>query len=422
MMNVKPMEQMMIPNNNTHQSNTTSNARPNTILTSNGVSSAGATVSGVSNTNNNTAVVAERKARPQEKLNCPRCNSTNTKFCYYNNYSLTQPRYFCKGCRRYWTEGGSLRNVPVGGSSRKNKRSSSSNILQTTPSSLGLSTTLPDLNPPILFSNQIHNKSKGSSQDLNLLSFPVMQDQHHHHVHMSQFLQMPKMEGNGNITHQQQPSSSSSLYGSSSSPVSALELLRTGVNVSARSGINSFMPSGSMMDSNTVLYTSSGFPTMVDYKPSNLSFSTDHQGLGHNSNNRSEALHNDHHQQETTTTTKMETKYEDMLPVMAEKMDVEEFVSELCKGFSLLADPERDLITAESLRRNSGILGIQGMSKEDAQGMVREGDLDGDGALNQTEFCVLMVRLSPEMMEDAETWLEKALTQELCNHNLSSMP
>ncbi|EOA28618.1 hypothetical protein CARUB_v10024839mg [Capsella rubella] len=122
------------------------------------------------------------------------------------------------------------------------------------------------------------------------------------------------------------------------------------------------------------------------------------------------------------STTKMETKYEDMLPVMADKMDVEDFVSELCKGFSLLADPQRDLITAESLRRNSGILGIQGMSKEDAEGMVREGDLDGDGALNQTEFCVLMVRLSPEMMEDAQTWLEKALTQELSNHNHSSLP
>ncbi|XP_010506673.1 PREDICTED: calcium-binding protein KIC-like [Camelina sativa] len=122
------------------------------------------------------------------------------------------------------------------------------------------------------------------------------------------------------------------------------------------------------------------------------------------------------------TTTKMETLYEDMLPVMAEKMDVEDFVSELCKGFSLLADPQRDLITAESLRRNSGILGIQGMSKEEAEGMVREGDLDGDGALNQTEFCVLMVRLSPEMMEDAQTWLEKALTQELSNHSHSSLP
>ncbi|KAJ0259112.1 Calcium-binding protein KIC [Hirschfeldia incana] len=125
---------------------------------------------------------------------------------------------------------------------------------------------------------------------------------------------------------------------------------------------------------------------------------------------------------ETTTTTKMDTKYEDMLPIMAEKMDVEEFVSELCKGFSLLADPERHLITAESLRKNSRVLGIEGMSEEDAQGMVREGDLDGDGALNQTEFCVLMVRLSPEMMEDAKTWLEKAISQELNNHNHPSLP
>lgn len=57
--------------------------------------------------------------------NCPRCASSNTKFCYYNNYSLSQPRYFCKGCRRYWTKGGSLRNVPVGGGCRKNRRSRS---------------------------------------------------------------------------------------------------------------------------------------------------------------------------------------------------------------------------------------------------------------------------------------------------------
>ncbi|KAJ6361931.1 hypothetical protein OIU78_002354 [Salix suchowensis] len=56
---------------------------------------------------------------------CPRCGSSNTKFCYYNNYSLTQPRYFCKGCRRYWTKGGSLRNVPVGGGCRKNRRGKS---------------------------------------------------------------------------------------------------------------------------------------------------------------------------------------------------------------------------------------------------------------------------------------------------------
>ncbi|KAJ8477810.1 hypothetical protein OPV22_021537 [Ensete ventricosum] len=69
----------------------------------------------------------ERKVRPQpeQSLKCPRCESTSTKFCYYNNYSLSQPRHFCKGCRRYWTKGGSLRNVPVGGGCRKNKKSSS---------------------------------------------------------------------------------------------------------------------------------------------------------------------------------------------------------------------------------------------------------------------------------------------------------
>ncbi|KAL2901000.1 Dof zinc finger protein DOF3.5 [Bienertia sinuspersici] len=65
---------------------------------------------------------------------CPRCGSSNTKFCYYNNYSLTQPRYFCKGCRRYWTKGGSLRNVPVGGGCRKSRRSRSSTLRLTTSS------------------------------------------------------------------------------------------------------------------------------------------------------------------------------------------------------------------------------------------------------------------------------------------------
>ncbi|KAF9678608.1 hypothetical protein SADUNF_Sadunf07G0052200 [Salix dunnii] len=68
--------------------------------------------------------------RPQEQaLKCPRCESPNTKFCYYNNYSLTQPRHFCKTCRRYWTKGGALRNVPIGGGCRKNKKIKSSTRL-----------------------------------------------------------------------------------------------------------------------------------------------------------------------------------------------------------------------------------------------------------------------------------------------------
>ncbi|XP_021289857.1 dof zinc finger protein DOF3.5 [Herrania umbratica] len=72
-------------------------------------------------------MVMERGWKPSVEIspNCPRCGSSNTKFCYYNNYSLTQPRYFCKGCRRYWTKGGSLRNVPVGGGYRKNRRGKS---------------------------------------------------------------------------------------------------------------------------------------------------------------------------------------------------------------------------------------------------------------------------------------------------------
>ncbi|KAA8518891.1 hypothetical protein F0562_016335 [Nyssa sinensis] len=63
---------------------------------------------------------------PEAALKCPRCESTNTKFCYFNNYSLTQPRHFCKTCRRYWTRGGALRNVPVGGGCRRNKKSKGS--------------------------------------------------------------------------------------------------------------------------------------------------------------------------------------------------------------------------------------------------------------------------------------------------------
>ncbi|KAJ6826796.1 putative dof zinc finger protein DOF2.4 isoform X2 [Iris pallida] len=64
--------------------------------------------------------------QPEPALKCPRCDSTNTKFCYFNNYSLSQPRHFCKACRRYWTRGGALRSVPVGGGCRRNKRSSKS--------------------------------------------------------------------------------------------------------------------------------------------------------------------------------------------------------------------------------------------------------------------------------------------------------
>ncbi|PSR96641.1 Cyclic dof factor like [Actinidia chinensis var. chinensis] len=63
--------------------------------------------------------------KPDKVLPCPRCASTDTKFCYYNNYNPNQPRHFCKSCQRYWTAGGTTRNVPVGAGRRKNKNSAS---------------------------------------------------------------------------------------------------------------------------------------------------------------------------------------------------------------------------------------------------------------------------------------------------------
>ncbi|XP_062186992.1 cyclic dof factor 1-like [Phragmites australis] len=62
--------------------------------------------------------------KPDKILPCPRCNSMDTKFCYYNNYNIKQPRHFCKSCQRYWTAGGSMRNIPVGAGRRKSKSSS----------------------------------------------------------------------------------------------------------------------------------------------------------------------------------------------------------------------------------------------------------------------------------------------------------
>ena len=73
-----------------------------------------------------------------EQLKCPRCDSTNTKFCYYNNYNKSQPRHFCRACKRHWTNGGTLRNVPVGGG-RKNKRLKKKQIPKSSSSSAAAS-------------------------------------------------------------------------------------------------------------------------------------------------------------------------------------------------------------------------------------------------------------------------------------------
>ncbi|XP_055815331.1 dof zinc finger protein DOF3.5-like [Solanum dulcamara] len=137
---------------------------------------------------------------------CPRCGSTNTKFCYYNNYSLTQPRYFCKGCRRYWTKGGSLRNVPIGGGCRKSRRgkSSSSTIHHHHHQHRLISRNLGNgvcLNPTNIDHNQSNNNSSldhhGPSIDLALVyaNFLNSDNSKPSQLEDHQNLELPNQEG-----------------------------------------------------------------------------------------------------------------------------------------------------------------------------------------------------------------------------------
>ncbi|MCI49016.1 calcium-binding protein PBP1-like, partial [Trifolium medium] len=94
---------------------------------------------------------------------------------------------------------------------------------------------------------------------------------------------------------------------------------------------------------------------------------------------------------------------------MMEKLGSEGFMKELTNGFNVLMDREKKVITFESLKRNSALLGLEGMSDEEIICMLREGDLDGDGALDEMEFCTLMFRLSPALMNDSKQLLEEAI-------------
>ncbi|RID66598.1 hypothetical protein BRARA_D01727 [Brassica rapa] len=99
------------------------------------------------------ARLAKNSHLPEGPLNCPRCNSANTKFCYFNNYNLTQPRHFCKACRRYWTQGGALRNVPVGGGCRRNKKAKPGNSKSSASSQNKQSTSMANASSPTTNSN-----------------------------------------------------------------------------------------------------------------------------------------------------------------------------------------------------------------------------------------------------------------------------
>lgn len=203
----------------------------------------------------------EKKAKPQkEVLNCPRCYSINTKFCYYNNYSLAQPRYFCKTCKRYWTEGGCLRNLPVGGG-RKNKRSS----LSSSNSSSSTSTSTKNIKLPELITpdNCTQNPKIYNGQDLNL-TFPNISD----------LVQQNNI--NDNSTSSTSINTLVNTITTSNSHLSGLELL-TGIPISSRD-LHSFMPSTVQVhvDANSSFYSTCGFP-LQDFKPT-LNFSLD--GIG----------------------------------------------------------------------------------------------------------------------------------------------
>ncbi|KAK7263575.1 hypothetical protein RJT34_31167 [Clitoria ternatea] len=113
--------------------------------------------------------------------------------------------------------------------------------------------------------------------------------------------------------------------------------------------------------------------------------------------------------------------FEDLLPVMANKLGGEGLIKELCNGFEMLMDKEKGVITLDSLKSNAAVLGLNDLKEDEFVNMIREGDLDGDGALTQMEFCVLMFRLSPHLMEESWFWLEDALQFELNNNNNTSI-
>ncbi|KAK9080641.1 hypothetical protein SSX86_000399 [Deinandra increscens subsp. villosa] len=101
--------------------------------------------------------------------------------------------------------------------------------------------------------------------------------------------------------------------------------------------------------------------------------------------------------------------FHDFLPLMADKLGGERLIDELCNGFQLLMDPMKRVITFDSLKKNSGVLGLADVTDDDLMSMLKEGDSDGDGDLNQMEFCVLMFRLSPDLMKHAWLLLEEGL-------------
>ncbi|CAL0322679.1 unnamed protein product [Lupinus luteus] len=113
--------------------------------------------------------------------------------------------------------------------------------------------------------------------------------------------------------------------------------------------------------------------------------------------------------------------FEDLLPMIANKLGFDGLINELCNGFQLLMDKDKGVITLDSLRNNSILLGLYDLEEDELVSMMREGDIDGDGALSQMEFCVLMFRLSPQLMEESWFWIEDAIHEQFNDHSDASI-
>ncbi|PIA45967.1 hypothetical protein AQUCO_01600312v1 [Aquilegia coerulea] len=66
--------------------------------------------------------MANQASMCQVALKCPRCESINTKFVYYQLQNGSKPVHFCKDCRRHWTVGALLRTRLYSGGKRRRRQ------------------------------------------------------------------------------------------------------------------------------------------------------------------------------------------------------------------------------------------------------------------------------------------------------------
>ncbi|KAK1382355.1 DOF domain class transcription factor [Heracleum sosnowskyi] len=236
----------------------------------------------------------------------PCITSSSSESCKKANPQKEVQQQIINCPRRYWTEGGSLRNIPVGGGSRKNnKRSLNSSPSQSNSSASSKKIVIPSADQDhghlvaVPVSNTCPNPNKISNaydhhQDLNLGYSHESSD----FKALSQLIQVPNFDNIGS-TMANAYSASSPTNSTTTHHLSAMELL-TGIQ-STRGLGNSFMPMLSNMSSDNNIPTSNtflGFPLNSDQyhqfmKPvSGLGFSLDNElEIGNNNDSTGTGRH-----------------------------------------------------------------------------------------------------------------------------------